>query len=514
MSNGLRGVTIDDVADVARRGYVSVDPRAGGLPTTRPTPTPALSVGDFVTRLVGQPGPTYGQKYGGYPTLGMLQSAIRGIASAVPQAQRLALEEANTRQAALLDAAKQELLFQPGTAASRQYEALGALDRPLSSAPEVASAQAQLAELQARQAAFAPAVQGLEAMREYENRLRRSRITEDDFLDAYQPTRAAQRAEYADLQRLVGNAPAEIGGEQGTFFDRALAEAMARRAVRDATYAEAMNRRNAVAFAGMEQAEYVNPATGQVEVGMVTPAGGTGIQSRYDVARSQATPEVREQLASQLAEQVDPLRQFASDIAARPMSEYMQLIAQQQFGMDPALSAGLFGVGEDIDYMKEQMDLADTQLQFDMAQAGFNPGATTEEIVFALGGAGALEQYQQSKYDAVMEKAMEGPLTAEQELFDIEVANNLGVSVKTAAGDLPENLARQALTDQNFVDYLAMSQQTLQETEAMTLEERKNQIRNIGADFYKQTADPLKAQILVNILMSFDFLQANTPISF
>jgi len=79
---------------------------------------------------------------------------------------------------------------------------------------------------------------------------------------------------------------------------------------------------------------------------------------------------------------------------------------------------------------------------------------------------------------------------------------------------LPESLARQALTDQNFVDYLAMSQKTLQGTEAMTLEDRRNQIRSIGADFYEQTADPLKAQILVNILMSFDFLQANASISF
>lgn len=503
MSNGLRGVTLDDVADVARRGYVSVDPRAGGLPTTRPTPTPALSVGDFVTRLVGQPGPTYGQKYGGYPTLGMLQSAIRGIASAVPQAQRLALEEASARETALLDAARQELLFQPGTAASRQYEALGALDRPLSSAPGVASAQETLSNLLAQRSLYAPA---------------RQAIADAGFVSdkpGFYSDELAGRPSAAlrDEARLAAaNLPAEQ--QPGNWLERSLAIAQARKDLRDASYAEAMNRRNAVAFAGMEQAEYVNPATGQLEVGMVTPAEGTGIQSRYDVARSQATPQVREQLASQLAEQVDPFRQFASDIAARPMSEYMQLIAQQQFGMDPALAAGLFGVGEDIDYMKEQMDLADTQLQFDMAQAGFNPGATTEEIVFALGGAGALEQYQQSKYDAAMEKAMEGPLTAEQELFDIEVANNLGVSVKTAAGDLPENLARQALTDQNFVDYLAMSQKTLQETEAMTLEERKNQIRNIGADFYKQTADPLKAQILVNILMSFDFLQASTPISF
>jgi hypothetical protein len=503
MSNGLRGVTLDDVANVGRRRYATVDPRGGGLPTTRATPSPALSVEDFVARLVGQPGPTYGQKYGGYPTLGMLQSAIRGIASAVPQAQRLALEEASARETALLDAARQELLFQPGTAASRQYETLGALDRPLSSAPEVASAQETLSNLLAQRSLYDPA---------------RQAIADAGFVSdkpGFYSDELAGRPSAAlrDEARLAArNLPAEQ--QPGNWLERSLAIAQARKDLRDASYAEAMNRRNAVAFAGMEEAEYVNPATGQLEVGMVTPAGGTGIQSRYDVARSQATPQVREQLASQLAEQVDPFRQFASDISARPMSEYMQLIAQQQFGMDPALAAGLFGVGEDIDYMKEQMDLADTQLQFDMAQAGFNPGATTEEIVFSMGGADALDQYQQYKYDSAMEKAMEGPATEQEKLFDIEVANNLGVSVKTAAGDLPESLARQALTDQNFVDYLAMSQKTLQDTEAMTLEDRRNQIRSIGADFYEQTADPLKAQILVNILMSFDFLQANASISF
>jgi len=503
MSNGLRGVTLDDVADVARRGYASVDPRAGGLPTTRATPSPALSVEDFVTRLVGQPGPTYGQKYGGYPTLGMLQSAIRGIASAVPQAQRLALEEASAREAALLDAARQELLFQPGTVASRQYEKLGALQRPLSSAPGVASAQETLSNLLAQRSLYDPA---------------RQAIAEAGFVSdkpGFYSDELAGRPSAAlrDEARLAAaNLPAEQ--QPGNWLERSLAIAQARKDLRDASYAEAMNRRNAVAFAGTEQAQYLNPATGQVEIGMVTPAEGTGLQSRYDVARSQATPEVREQLASQLAEQVDPYRQFVSDIAARPMSEYMQLIARQQFGMDPALAAGLFGPGEDIDFMKEQMDLADTQMQFEMAQAGFNPGATTEEIVFSMGGADALAQYQQYKYDSAMEKAMEGPATEQEKLFDIEVANNLGVSVKTAAGDLPESLARQALTDQNFVDYLAMSQKTLQDTEAMTLEDRRNQIRSIGADFYEQTADPLKAQILVNILMSFDFLQANASLSF
>lgn len=501
---GVRGVTINDVARVANQGSSGM---RGGY--TFEAPTPAYDPTEFARLVIGGPAPTYGEKYGGYPTLGMLESAVQGIGSLIPQAQQQALAQAAQREADLVGAASQQLLFQPGTAASRSYENLrNTLGQPLSSAPGVASAQAQLATLQARRSAFDPAVAGLEAMQEYENRLRRSRITEEDFLDSYLPTRAAQRAEYADLQRLVGNAPAEIGGDSGNFFDRALAEAQARKDVRDATYAEAMNRRNAVAFAGTEQGQFVNPVTGETEIGMVTPVGGTGLQSIYDVARSQATPGVRQQLGQQLAEQVDPLRQFAAELAATPMSQYLQQIANTQFGVDPALAAGMFGPQADINFMQEQMDLAEAQMKFNMMQAGFNPNATTEEIVFQTGGPNALAQYQQFQYESAMEKANEGPATAEEEAFDLEVANNLGVSVKSAAGDLPDRLAREALTDQEFVDFMAQSRDGLLQSGALTIEQQKNAIRDIGRQYYEQTGDAVKAQILVNILMSFEFLQA------
>lgn len=80
MSNGLRGVTNQDVANVARRGYVSVDPRAGGLPTTRTIPTQTLpSLEDVFGRLYGTPINTAGQKYSGYPTATAERTAVLGM---------------------------------------------------------------------------------------------------------------------------------------------------------------------------------------------------------------------------------------------------------------------------------------------------------------------------------------------------------------------------------------------------------------------------------------------------
>jgi hypothetical protein len=500
---GVRGVTVDDVARVANQGSSGM---RGGYTFSRPSTGPAYDPSEFAKLVIGGPAPTYGEKYGGYPTLGMLESAVQGIASLIPQAQQDALSRAAQTETDIINAARGELVFNPGTTLTNTYEDIRRrLETPMSANQNVASAQSRLADLMARKESFGAAEQGLETMQDYENRLRRSRIKEEDFLESYLPTRAAQRAEYADLQRLVQNAPAELGG---TWVERSLAEAQARRDLRDASYADAMERRNAVALAGTQETQFLNPATGQIEIGMVTPAAGAGDVSMYDVARSQATPLVRTATGEQLTEQVDPLRQFAAELAATPMSQYQQQIATTQFGLDPALAAGLFGPQADINYMQEQMDLAEAQMKFNMMQAGFNPGATTEEIVFQTGGPDALAQYQQFQYESAMEKANEGPATAEEEAFDLDVANNLGVSVKSAAGDLPERLAREALTDQEFVDFMAQSRDDLLNSGAVSIEEQKNIIRDLGSQYFEQTGDAVKAQILVNILMSFEFLQA------
>lgn len=495
---GVRGVTVDDVARVANQGSSGM---RGGYSFSRPSTGPAYDPSEFAKLVIGGPAPTYGEKYGGYPTLGMLESAVQGIASLIPQAQQQALLEADIAQSGLIAGAQ--------SAARDEYRRLQQeLTSPLSSSAGVRSAQARLAELQARQAAFDPAIQGLETMQDYEDRLRRSRIKEEDFLESYLPTRAAQRAEYADLQRLVGEAPAEIGD---SFFQRALAEARAKQDIRNATYGAAMERMNLVRGAGEAVPQDVyNPATGAVEPLLVPYANQTQgtVEQLTPVASAVAQRNVGAELQQDLAQQVDPLRQFAAELAATPMSQYQQQIATSQFGLDPALAAGLFGPQADINYMQEQMDLAEAQMKFNMMQAGFNPNATTEEIIFQTGGPDALAQYQQFQYDSAMEKANEGPATAEEEAFDLEVANNLGVSVTTAAGDLPDRLAREALTDQEFVDFMAQSRDGLLQSGALTIEQQKNAIRDIGRQYYEQTGDAVKAQILVNILMSFEFLQA------
>lgn len=73
--SGIRGVSIDDVADVAENGSSVM---RGGYTFTRPSQTPLPSVQDIIGRMTATPLNTAGQKYSGYPTATAREAAVLG----------------------------------------------------------------------------------------------------------------------------------------------------------------------------------------------------------------------------------------------------------------------------------------------------------------------------------------------------------------------------------------------------------------------------------------------------
>jgi len=80
--SGIRGVTIDDVANVANNGSSAM---RGGYTFTRstraPRPTPVMSTNaqELLSGLLSTPLNTAGQKYSGYPTASAEQAAVLGM---------------------------------------------------------------------------------------------------------------------------------------------------------------------------------------------------------------------------------------------------------------------------------------------------------------------------------------------------------------------------------------------------------------------------------------------------
>jgi len=73
---GPRGVTIQDVQDVANNGI-----RQTGAATYKSAyepEQPAFSAADLASMLASQRQPGYGQKYAGFPTSSMMEQAILG----------------------------------------------------------------------------------------------------------------------------------------------------------------------------------------------------------------------------------------------------------------------------------------------------------------------------------------------------------------------------------------------------------------------------------------------------
>lgn len=453
---GPRGVTIEDVARVAEQGADGMPyTGAGGYTFSRPNQRPVSaqlpSMQKFLESIVGGPAPTYGEKYGGYPTLTMMKSAIEGIGAAVPLARRMAEQEAARREALLTETAMRDVSLAPDTAATRRLQEYNTtFGRPMAENPAVVSAQRELDRA------------------------------------------IAEGAPAPDIEA-------------------------ARRMLQNANYGAAMERRNLTAFAGTEEGDFIDPTTGQPSRGLVTTPGAiqaigaTPIANLgRELAPKSVYPEVQRQLAERMAAEVDPYRQFASQIAEQPMSQYLQAIAQSRFGVDPALAAGLFGPETDINYMRTQRDL-DRELMYQAY--GIDPTVTMEDMILESQGPDALMEYRNAKLQAEMNRLNEGALTADEEMFDLELERITGVNPEdVATGDVAT--ARSYLANPDFQELLAANISAMQSTPFATVEEKKNYARQLANDYYVSAIEmgtpsadaAVAAEIMLNAIVRFDFL--------
>jgi hypothetical protein len=426
--SGIRGITLDDVANVAENGSSVM---RGGYTFTRsrrPTPTPRFApiattnVQDLIAGMTATPLNTAGMRYSGYPTASAQEAAILGSIEPIYQLGEYARQLAEQQVIPLIGQGEQRAVDRAELAAS--------------SAQQLADAQARLDAIKARQA-FGP--------------------------------------EVAPAPNLVA-----VGDE--------LAQAEADRDL--AAYGAAMAARNQYAFAQPTYA--TRPATGEIGL-RPTP---------FDVALADTiSTDIYNQPEYQ--QQVAPLEQLATDIAAIPRYELAQQMATQYFGMDPALAAGMFTPQVDIDYMDMMTDYQTAQ----NLAAGINPNATTEDILLSLDPSGQrLRQYQEQRAIEAENKLLEGARTAAEEQADIDIQTNTGFSVKQAAGsDFSLATARGYLTDQAFVATATNAVATMQDLQALSADERKLYADNFAAQYLANEADPVGAQILLNILYGFTF---------
>lgn len=450
---GVRGVTLQNVANVGRLGSQAMPENQLG--TQQPTRFfgegfRPPSTEDIIAKMTGQILTTAGKKYSGYPTATQQELAVLGSIEPYYALGEYAAQLAAEEDARLQQAAVSDLRLGEGTAAS---QALGdirfALSDQTPEAMAVKSAQEQLANLLAR------------------------------------------NEQYGATQ------------EGPNFMQRAADEVMARQGLRDASYAEAMAKRNAVAFAGTQRGIITDPATKEQRIGMVTGPQPSGPISLRDVAIAQATPGVQSQYETDVARLVAPAEQFATEVIQTPRYELAQQMATQVFGMDPNIAAATFTPQLDIDYMEMQRDL---QTEQNLA-AGIDPNASIADTLLRLDPSGGrLQQYQEELAAEAERKFAEGRRTEDEEAFDLNIEVATGIPVSEAAGDYSLATARQYLIDDNFLATVDKSRTIMGEQSALSVEDRKRIADNLAAQYLNENpADPVGARILLNILYGYTF---------
>lgn len=452
---GPQGVTIQDVANVGAAGKSAIPTvTRGAMPRPRIAAAPAISSADLMSMFVGAPLATAGKKYSGFPTESQRQQAIIGQLSAVSALEELARAQAAQDEAALLESFGERIKYGSPEVRATQARISDVLSRPIGGMTAVE-------ELAAAQARYAP---GRGRLAEIESRLGKP---------AFQVPASERETLQAEARQLRNLLPAEQPIET--------ARVSASDQARQDAYARAIERRNAVAFAA---------PTRNLAGNVIQPSWETVAQQQL---RASLAPELEEQYAARVA----PSAQLANELQNLPRAELAQLIATQQFGMDEALAAGLFGG----DFERQQRER-------EMAERNIFPNQSIEDIIWSTQGEEALLQYQQDRADAALAKLDEGFRTEDEAAIDLSIEQSTGIPVDAAAGDYDRARARGYLVDPNFMAYLDQARTQVMADPATSVEEKKNLMRLQAQDFYAQTGDPVGAEILLNALLSFDFTLA------
>lgn len=447
--SGIRGVTLDDVADVADQGSSVM---RGGYTFSRPgtQPTFNLSVPDLIKGMTATPINTAGQKYSGFPTATAQEAAILG--SIVPfyaigdYARQLAeqrLGEIGSETASDVRRMYGPEMLQQNALGPIAIPGVGNVAPAQVARGNVADPAYQAAELAANQAwrdlGIAKLTGGLPGkLQEYQ-----------ELLDEGFQLEPAQQQEYEDLWRA----------QRGTAQD---------------------------IFAKQQAAEKAQADLALLSRNLTSSrlAGATGRAA---------------EAGQQVAQEVTPGMEFAQQVAEVPRYQLAQQMATQYFGMDPALAAGTFTPAIDIDYMQMQRDLLKEQ----NLALGIDPDATIADTLLREDPTGRrLAEYQRARAEEQERALAEGANNAAEDEFDMTLEMATGIPVATAAGDLSRATARSYLGDETFMGYVQDAIGALQEELpfGVTAGDRVNQI---SAAYASQYADPVGAIILANILANF-----------
>lgn len=472
---GPRGVTIDDVQDVATNGIrqAGATPyRSARFEPAQPTATTPV---DYAALLAGGPAPTYGQKYGGQPTGEYAKQMILGAAMQRKSIGDLAALQAATAQQDLTSKFASDLLART----NKLYPTFRTqFDQPLT--PPSSTRNLQIQNL-------TPAISDLEAQLA-ERKLYARRI------GAYEQQRQGTgreidvlEADLRDVRRAAGQVnPSGKTPEQLAAENKANA------------YGAYMDRMNMLDTSGLPSSRNTtNQGAGSVSLQPTVPEllrGG---------AQRQTATNLTPGLEAALAEQVTPYENVAAGFANTPLSQFAQQIAIQQYGYDPALAAGLFDTSVDVQSLKDQADLFAAQ----NPQLNMSPA----EIVYNQLGEEGLNQYlQQQAEQALMGSPSQQRTEAElaQDAANAPIDAELYSAYATAPGNvnsaLNADVARQYMSDPNF----------LAQFQAGTTQIYDDMGKGIsGADavnaymqnYLNTTGDPVSARILEELLSNVSF---------
>jgi hypothetical protein len=441
--SGIRGVTVDDVANVAQNGSSVM---RGGYTFTRGRRAPSLSatnVQDILAGMTATPLNTAGLKYSGFPTASAREAAVLGSIQPFYDIGDYARQLAEQQMVPLVE---------------RQAR-VGADIR--------SQAEQQLADAQAR----------LDAVKA-------GRV----FLGT-PPEAAGIGAPGTSATVPVG--PSGFRPAPSEASDELLAKAEADRDL--AAYGAAMAARNQYAFAQPTYRQ--NEITGEWTTEPSTYAEGLQ-DTILTGARNQ--PEYQQRIA--------PLEQMASDIQAIPRYQLAQQMATQYFGMDPAEAAGTFTPQIDIDYMDMMTDYQtaqnlargiDPNASTEDILLSLDPSGQRlmdYQQMIAMEAENKLMEgarnAEEEAYDLNVEVSTG---------YNVKQAAGDDFALSTARAKLSDP-AFVAQIDQGIADM-----QEASAVLTMSAEDRKGVADRIAAQYMTEYADPVGARILLNILYGYTF---------
>ena len=199
---------------------------------------------------------------------------------------------------------------------------------------------------------------------------------------------------------------------------------------------------------------------------------------------------IQRQYESDVAQQVAPARSIGEALGSFTPSQLAQQIAVSRYGYDPMLASGLFGAQTDLGYASQQQAIQDAQLR----AMGYNTGLSTDEILAQQLSPEEFQQYQINKALGSYENTMTDDSLLEQAY---------GVSPSSISSVNPD-LTREAMADNQFLESVTTYRNALSTNDEgyASAEEAAN---SMARDYLEKTKDPIRAQILLDILRQYSF---------